>query len=103
MATLVSGTYQNGAVVLDEPVDWQEKTAVRVAVVDECEPDHSADGPSPKTPEDMEAWCKEIEEMSPLFEASDQLEQFEKRLADAKEEQKRLTAQSWETADNLFE
>lgn len=95
MPTLVSGTYKNGAVVLDQTVDWPEDTNVSISVAE--------DGNAwPKTSEEIEVWSREIEEMPPLFDDSDELAQFEKRLADSKEEQKRLTAQSWETTEKLF-
>ncbi|MDP6111430.1 MAG: hypothetical protein QGF00_05575 [Planctomycetota bacterium] len=99
----VSGTYRNGMVELDESVDWPDETSVQVSA-GAGEEEVCVDGtPWPKTEEEIEARCREIEEMPPLFEDPNELVRFETYLAESKAEQKELERQSWEKTEKLFE
>lgn len=70
----VHGTYQNGAVVLDRPVNLPEGTPVRVTLDAEAGVgvDLRSDGrPWPKTPEEIEAFLAEMD-ATPGIEISDE-------------------------------
>ena len=104
MTPPVWGTYRRGAVILHEPVDWPEEAAVQVAL-DVVPQDLalSQERTWPESEGEIEKWCQEIEAMAPVFDDCEELAAFEKRLADSKEEQKKLTRQSWQTPEDLFE
>ena len=96
----ISGTYQQGAIVLDEPVNLPEGAHVRVTL--DPEPagsmsraeadDRLSDGrPWPKTPEELAAFLAEIE-ATPGLEISD--EDY------ARMEAERLARKAQGSADN---
>lgn len=64
----ITGTYQHGTVVLDEPVNLPEGAHVRVTLDDpkaaeEDDGDLCMDGtPWPKTPEEIERYVREMDE-----------------------------------------
>ena len=95
----IHGTYQNGAVVLDEPVNLPEGAHVRVTLDDEAvESQHEAadiccDGtPWDDSPEGRRKWLEWFDSLEPAF-SDDEFEQLQFRLRVMREEQKPLQAQ----------
>ena len=73
----ITGTYQHGTVILDEPVNLPEGAHVRVTLDDpnaaaQEEDDLCMDGtPWPKTPEEIERYVREMDE-TPGLEMTDE-------------------------------
>jgi len=94
----VTGTYRNGTVVLDEPVDWPE--GIHVEVV--CESDaHGAaedvclDGSAwQNSPEAIQTWNDWFDSLEPVF-TGEELARFEAELRSARADQKVVLPQ-WE-------
>jgi hypothetical protein len=92
----VSGTFRNGIVELDETVEWPDESPVQVVSAEAEEQEVCVDGTQwPKTKEEIEGRCREIDEMPPLFNDPIELERYEKFLAESKSEQKEFERQSW--------
>ncbi|MBI2925205.1 MAG: hypothetical protein HYY24_05820 [Verrucomicrobia bacterium] len=89
----VTGTYRNGAVILDEPVDWPEGMRVQIArefgesggQADVC-----LDGsPWEDSPQAVRKWCDWFDSLEPVF-TGEELERFEAVLRSVRAEQKAL-------------
>jgi hypothetical protein len=101
----VPGTYRNGTVVLDEPVDWPEgmhvkivcESGARVALADVC-----LDGsPWDDSPEAILRWRDWFDSLEPVFTGRE-LERFEAELRSVREEQKALLPRWDERIANLL-
>jgi len=91
----VTGTYRNGKVALDQPVDWPEGTlvvweyGVQPERVDFC-----FDGsPWEDTPEANQRWVQWFDSLEPVL-TKQELERFESELRSARDEQKALLPES---------
>ena len=72
----IHGTYQNGAVVLDAPVNLPEGAHVRVTLDDASAPDDDLlpDGrPWPKTPEEIERFLGEVDAIPAMMTEEEHL------------------------------
>lgn len=99
----ISGTYRNGAVRLDESVNWPEGTPVQVTVADQVEQDLCMDGaPWPRTPEEIQEWLNWFESREPVFDSEEEVHKFNEYLAESKAEQKELERKNWDQLDKLF-
>lgn len=56
----VTGTYRNGRIELDQPVDWPEGKHVRVSEVADEEPEFMTEETWPKTPEEIEEHIRQM-------------------------------------------
>ena len=99
----VTGTYRNGKVALDEPVDWPEGTHVvceygaQPEGVDLC-----LDGsPWEDTPEAIQRWVEWFDSLEPVL-TGQELERFESELRSARDDQKPLLPKWQERIDNLL-
>ena len=101
----VTGTYRNGAVILDEPVDWPEGMHVQIAresggsggQADVC-----LDGSfSEDSPQGVQKWCDWFDSLEPVF-TGEELERFEAELGSARTEQKALLPVLEERIANLL-
>ena len=63
---IVYGTIQAGRVVLEGPVNWPEGTKVEVAPVKSEKRLGLTDDEWPTTPEEIEAWLRWYDSLSPL-------------------------------------
>ena len=87
----VSGTYRNGMVVPDEPVDWPEGMHVKIV----CESGENGqrrdicfDGsPWEDSPEAIRRWREWFDSLEPVF-AGEELQHFETEMRPIREEQK---------------
>lgn len=94
----VFGTYRNGTVVPDEPVDWPEGMHVKIV----CESggnsqlsDVCLDGsPWEDSDEAIQTWRDWFDSLEPVF-TGEELEHFEAELRSSREAQKALLPQ-WE-------
>lgn len=95
-------TYQNGQLVLDEPVDWPSGT--RTVVVPEivvqdtigAEPDFILrDEDWPSTPEQIAEWLAWFDSREPVMTPEEQA-RFEAELKASKAEQIEFVKRSWE-------
>jgi hypothetical protein len=59
----VFGTYKQGRIELDEPVDWPDGMRVEVLRADEY---GLPEKDWPKTPEELAAWAAEVDALEPL-------------------------------------
>ena len=96
-------TYQNGQLMLDEPVDWPSGT--RAVVVPETvatEPDFILrDEDWPSTPEQIAEWLAWFDSREPVMTPEEQA-RFEAELKASKAEQIELVKRSWEqSGDDL--
>ena len=99
----IHGTYQNGAVVLDEPVNLPEGAHVRVLFDEATVPDGDvlSDGrPWPKTPEEIAGFVAEMD-ATPGLDATDEeyarmeadrLSRKAQGIAETKERMERIAA-----------
>ena len=99
----IHGTIQNGAVVLDQPVNLPEGAHVRVVLDDANAPDDDVccDGrPWPKTPEEIAAFVAEMD-ATPGLDATDEeyarmevdrLARKAQGIAETKERMERIAA-----------
>jgi hypothetical protein len=100
----VTGTYQNGKVFLDRPVDWPE--GVPVSVVCENGEENAAaqrdhvdlcvdGGQWQDSPDAIRSWIEWFDGLQPVL-TGDELERFDAELRNAKEGQKVLLPE-WRT------
>ena len=87
----VSGTYEKGIVVPDEPVDWPEGSHVLLRL-EEAQSENSLDitvagTPWDDSPEAAERRRRSLDEIKPLFSA-DEFREFQRTLRDNREAQK---------------
>ncbi|MCI0536463.1 MAG: hypothetical protein L0Z50_14680 [Verrucomicrobiales bacterium] len=101
----VSGTYRNGTVVLDEPVDWPEGMHVEVVSdqgLQAAAEDVCLDGsPWEDSPDAVQRWLGWFDSLEPVLTA-EELERFEAELRSARDEQKALLPQWEKRIANLF-
>lgn len=101
----VNGTYHNGTVILNRPVNWEEGTPVEVtsAIEDADEEDATcADGtPWPRTAEEIEAWEFKVMNDPLVFDTEEEISAFKTWLAESKAEQIELMRRQWEREDQL--
>ncbi len=100
----IHGTYQNGAVVLDEPVNLPEGAHVRVTLDDASTPDDDLlpDGrPWPKTPEEIEKFLAEIDAI-PAMMTEQEHRAWEAQRRKEREVQKGLFAKNAAEIARLF-
>ena len=99
----VTGTFRNGKVALDQPVDWPEGT--HVVCEYGVQPEHVDfyfDGsPWEDTPEAIQRWVQWLDSLEPVLTGQD-LEHFESELRSARDEQKPLLPKWQERIDNLL-
>ena len=101
----VSGTYQSGQVILDEPVDWPEGAQVKVV----CEKNHNTDSMDicidgskwEDTPEARRTWIEWHDSLEPVFTGRE-LTDFELAQKKVREEQKALLPKWQEKIENLL-
>jgi hypothetical protein len=99
----VFGTYANGLIVPDQPVDWPEGS--HVTIVRDGPPDASFDSPidaalSGDSPEALQRWREWFESQEPLF-TGEALEKFEADLRTAREQQKAVLQRWSERIDDI--
>jgi hypothetical protein len=104
----VHGTYQHGAVVLDEPADFPEGAHVRVTLDDEAigqraEPlDICCDGtPWDDSPEGRRKWLAWFDSLEPVF-TDKEYEHLQSTLRTMREEQKPSLETRARMVDSLF-
>ncbi len=94
----VFGTYRNGTIVPDEPVDWPEGMHVKIvceADTPETTGDVCLDGSLwEDSPEGIRRWRDWFDSLEPVF-TGEELEHFEAELHSVRESQKALLPQ-WE-------
>ena len=92
----IHGTYQNGAVVLDAPVNLPEGAHVRVTLDEASAPEDDLlpDGrPWPKTPEEIAAFVAEMDATPGLDATEKEYARIEaERIAETKERMERIAA-----------
>lgn len=67
MNETVPGTFHEGRIVLEAPVDWPEGTKVEVVSVTSGRPTFGlTEDEWPKTPEEIEAWLRWYDSLEPL-------------------------------------
>ena len=105
----IPGTYQNGAVVLDEPVNLPEGAHVQVMFDPAAngerseQPDICCDGtPWDDSPEGRRKWLEWFDSLEPVF-SDEEFEQFQLTLRTMREEQKPLQAQRDLMIASLFD
>ena len=83
------GTYRNGVVVPEGPVDWPEGSRVQMSRADEGK-DYCVDGSEwDDSPEAIEKWKAWFDSLGPVF-GGEELGNFEEFLRSARAEQNRL-------------
>jgi len=119
----VTGTYRDGAVVLDTPVDWADGTRIEVIQIDGSETNGSR-GPSvrqglldalndperygldeslwPQTPREIQLLLERMDAARPLEMTAEELDAMEKSILAEKERQKAMTRESWSKAEQRF-
>ncbi len=99
----VTGTYRNGNVALDQPVDWPEGTHVVCEYGAQTEHvDFYFDGsPWEDTPEAVQRWVEWFDALEPVL-TGQELERFELELRSARDKQKPLLAKWQERIDKLL-
>jgi len=100
----VHGTYQNGVVVLDGPVNLPEGAHVRVTLDDASAPDDDLlpDGrPWPKTPWEIEEFLGEIDAIPAMMTEREHLA-WEAQRREEREVQKELFAKGAAEIARLF-
>ena len=99
------GTYRNGTVSLDRPVEWPDGAQVEVSFVARDEEDDVClNGTQwPRTDEEIEQWSQEIESFPPLYDDPEDLARFQRYLAESRQIQKDMAREQWEVLDRLFE
>ena len=103
-----SGTYRDGVVQLDEPVDWPEETPVQVVQtvpVEEAQDgeDFLGDGTRyPDTPEGVAELLRRMESVEPFELSEREANEIERRHRAWRVEQKELTRNEDEKLDHLF-
>ena len=106
----ILGTYRDGQVILERPVDWPNGAALEVrlgistnASWSENREDRCVDGSKPpNTPEEIEewlAWFDSRERLEMTSEEESRIEQM--RLAD-KQAQIELMRKNWQEVETLF-
>ena len=93
----VTGTYRNGNVVLDQPVDWPDGMPVKVVSGGGIPSggeregmDHCLDGSlCEDTPEALHRWIEWFDSLKPVL-AGQELERFDADLRVARDQQKAL-------------
>ena len=105
----ITGTYQHGTVVLDEPVNLPEGAHVRVTLDDpnaaaQDDTDRLSDGrPWPKTPEEIAAHLAEMDAIPPLDMSDEEIAQWEARRREEREWQKAQFPKWTEEATRAFQ
>lgn len=99
----VTGTYRNGKVALDQPVDWPEGTNVVCEYGAQPEGvDFSFDGsPWEDTPEAIQKWVEWFDSLEPVL-TSQELERFQSELRSARDQQKALLPKWQERINPTF-
>ncbi len=99
----VTGTYRNGNVALDQPVDWPEGTHVVCEYGPQTEHvDFYFDGsPWEDTPEAIQRWVEWFDALEPVL-TGQELERFELELRSARDKQKPLLPKWQERIDKLL-
>ena len=98
----VTGTFRNGKIALDQPVDWPDGTHVvcEYGAQPECV-DFCFDGsPWEDTPEAIQRWVQWFDSLEPVL-TGQELERFESELRSARDEQKLRLPKWQERIDNL--
>jgi hypothetical protein len=100
----VTGTYRNGGIILDQPVDWPEGMQVDVLGTAEAnEAELCVDGSKYEgTSEGIKKWLDWFDSLQPVLTGED-LEQFEANLRSARDEQKALLPNWQEKTDHLVQ
>jgi hypothetical protein len=82
----LTGTYLDGSIVLDEPLAIANGEHLTLTLADDDE--RCADGSRwPITKAEMEAWCRRIETLPPLFDDASEEAAFAARLQTMRQEQ----------------
>ena len=105
----VTGTYRNGSVVLNQPVDWPDGMPVNVlsevimpGAGERESMDHCFDGsPCEDTSEALHSWIEWFDSLKPVL-TGQELERFEADLRVASDEQKTLLPKWQARIDKLL-
>ncbi|MDP6360077.1 MAG: hypothetical protein QF473_33490 [Planctomycetota bacterium] len=104
----VSGTYRDGTVELNEPVDWPEGTQVDVvhSAADsggQEQQDFLGDGsPYPTTRAGLDELLRRMAQIQPFELSEEEAVEFEERLESWRAEQKELARGEADKLDELF-
>lgn len=97
---IVTGTFFNGSIVLDQPLDVANGELLTLELGDD---DRCADGSKwPATQAEVEAWCRRIEELPVLFDDEADRREFENRMQSMRLEQAPTLAARGERVAKLF-
>jgi hypothetical protein len=97
----VTGTYLDGSIVLDEPLAIANGEHLTLMLADEEE--RCADGSRwPVTKAEVDAWCRRIESLPPLFDDDAEAAAFAARLHAMRQEQAAGLAARSERIAGLF-
>lgn len=99
----ITGIYQQGAIVLDAPVDLPDGAHVRVTL------DTAANGKDlcmdgrrwPQTSQEIQEWVEWFDALEPIMTEAE-YRQFEEARLERRQVQKGLNEMSWEEIDRSF-
>lgn len=97
---IVTGTYLDGSIVLDQPLAMANGEHLSLVVEDA---DRCADGNKwPTTKAEVEAWCGRIEALPTLFDTAEEAQAFDTRMQEMRKEQSSTLSQRAERVAALF-
>ena len=100
----VLGTYRDGQVVLERPVDWPNGATLEVRLGISAQPtnprnrdDRCGDGSlPPSTPEEIDEWLRWFDSLEPFHWTDEEHHQFEKSLRESDEVSKADIRRQWD-------